>query len=151
MSIKILTTNRRARFEYEILETREAGIELKGTEVKSIRLGQINLSEGFCRISEDMQAMLQNVHIAPYDFGNRHNHDPLRPRRLLLHREEIRRLYGKIREQGLTLIPLKLYLKKGCVKLELGLVKGKKLHDKREAIKRREAQREVERSLRDSG
>ncbi|MDP7630916.1 MAG: SsrA-binding protein SmpB, partial [SAR324 cluster bacterium] len=128
-----------------------AGIELKGTEVKSIRLGQINLTEGFCRISEDLQAMLQNVHISPYDFGNRHNHDPLRPRRLLLHREEIRRLYGKIREQGLTLIPLKLYLKKGCVKLELGLVKGKKLHDKREAIKRREAQREVERSLRDSG
>ena len=151
MSIKILTTNRRARFEYEILETREAGIELKGTEVKSIRLGQINLSEGFCRISEDMQAMLQNVHIAPYDFGTRHNHDPLRPRRLLLHREEIYRLYGKIREQGLTLIPLKLYLKKGRVKLELGLVKGKKLHDKREAIKRRDAQREVERSLRDSG
>jgi SsrA-binding protein len=151
MSIKILTTNRRARFEYEILETREAGIELKGTEVKSIRLGQINLSEGFCRISEDMQAMLQNVHIAPYDFGNRHNHDPLRPRRLLLHREEIYRLYGKIREQGLTLIPLKLYLKKGRVKLEIGLVKGKKLHDKREAIKRRDAQREVERSLRDSG
>ena len=151
MSIKILTTNRRARFEYEILETREAGIELKGTEVKSIRLGQINLTEGFCRISEDLQAMLQNVHISPYDFGNQHNHDPLRPRRLLLHREEIRRLYGKIREQGLTLIPLKLYLKKGCVKLELGLVKGKKLHDKREAIKRREAQREVERSLRDSG
>ena len=151
MSIKILTTNRRARFEYEILETREAGIELKGTEVKSIRLGQINLSEGFCRISEDMQAMLQNVHIAPYDFGNRHNHDPLRPRRLLLHREEIYRLYGKIRAQGLTLIPLKLYLKKGHVKLELGLVKGKKLHDKREAIKRRDAQREVERSLRDSG
>jgi SsrA-binding protein len=151
MSIKILTTNRRARFEYEILETRESGIELKGTEVKSIRLGQINLSEGFCRISEDMQAMLQNVHIAPYDFGNRHNHDPLRPRRLLLHREEIYRLYGKIREQGLTLIPLKLYLKKGRVKLELGLVKGKKLHDKREAIKRRDAQREVERSLRDSG
>ena len=151
MSIKILTTNRRARFEYEILETREAGIELKGTEVKSIRLGQINLSEGFCRISEDMQAMLQNVHIAPYDFGNRHNHDPLRPRRLLLHREEIYRLYGKIREQGLTLIPLKLYLKKGRVKLELGLVKGKKLHDKREAIQRRDAHREVERSLRDSG
>ena len=151
MSIKTLTTNRRARFEYEILETREAGIELKGTEVKSIRLGQINLSEGFCRISEDMQAMLQNVHIAPYDFGNRHNHDPLRPRRLLLHREEIYRLYGKIREQGLTLIPLKLYLKKGRVKLEIGLVKGKKLHDKREAIKRRDAQREVERSLRDSG
>jgi|TARA_B110000116_G_C16394013_1_gene384262 SsrA-binding protein len=151
MSIKILTTNRRARFEYEILETREAGIELKGTEVKSIRLGQINLSEGFCRISEDMQAMLQNVHIAPYDFGNRHNHDPLRPRRLLLHREEIYRLYGKIREQGLTLIPLKLYLKKGRVKLEIGLVKGKKLHDKRETIKRRDAQREVERSLRDSG
>lgn len=151
MSVKILTTNRRARFEYEILETREAGIELKGTEVKSIRMGRINLTEGFCRISEDMQALLQNVHISPYDFGNRHNHDPLRPRRLLLHREEIRRLYGKIREQGLTLIPLKLYLKKGRIKLEVGLAKGKKLHDKRETIKRREAQRDVERSLRDSG
>ena len=94
--------------------------------------------------------MLQNVHISPYNFGNRHNHDPLRPRRLLLHREEIRRLYGKIREQGLTLIPLKLYLKKGRIKLELGLAKGKKLHDKRDVLKRREAQREVERSLRDS-
>ncbi|MEC7418002.1 MAG: SsrA-binding protein SmpB [SAR324 cluster bacterium] len=151
MSVKILTTNRRARFEYEILETREAGIELKGTEVKSIRMGRINLTEGFCRISENMQALLQNVHISPYDFGNRHNHDPLRPRRLLLHREEIRRLYGKIREQGLTLIPLKLYLKKGRIKLEVGLAKGKKLHDKRETIKRREAQRDVERSLRDSG
>ena len=150
MSVKILTTNRRARFEYEILETREAGIELKGTEVKSIRMGRINLTEGFCRISENMQALLQNVHISPYDFGNRHNHDPLRPRRLLLHREEIRRLYGKIREQGLTLIPLKLYLKKGRIKLEVGLAKGKKLHDKRETIKRREAQRDVERSLRDS-
>ena len=150
MSVKTLTTNRRARFEYEILETREAGIELKGTEVKSIRLGKINLTEGYCRISEDMQALLQNVHISPYNFGNRHNHDPLRPRRLLLHREEIRRLYGKIREQGLTLIPLKLYLKKGRIKLELGLAKGKKLHDKRDVLKRREAQREVERSLRDS-
>ena len=150
MSVKTLTTNRRARFEYEILETREAGIELKGTEVKSIRLGKINLTEGYCRISEDMQAMLQNVHISPYNFGNRHNHDPLRPRRLLLHREEIRRWYGKIREQGLTLIPLKLYLKKGRIKLELGLAKGKKLHDKRDVLKRREAQREVERSLRDS-
>ena len=94
--------------------------------------------------------MLQNVHISPYNFGNRHNHDPLRPRRLLLHREEIRRWYGKIREQGLTLIPLKLYLKKGRIKLELGLAKGKKLHDKRDVLKRREAQREVERSLRDS-
>ena len=94
--------------------------------------------------------MLQDVHISPYNFGNRHNHDPLRPRRLLLHREEIRRLYGKIREQGLTLIPLKLYLKKGRIKLELGLAKGKKLHDKRDVLKRREAQREVERSLRDS-
>jgi len=150
MSVKTLITNRRARFEYEILETREAGIELKGTEVKSIRLGGINLTEGYCRISEDMQAMLQNVHISPYNFGNRHNHDPLRPRRLLLHREEIRRWYGKIREQGLTLIPLKLYLKKGRIKLELGLAKGKKLHDKRDVLKRREAQREVERSLRDS-
>ncbi|MGA1598313.1 MAG: SsrA-binding protein SmpB [bacterium] len=149
MSIKILVTNRRARFDYEVLQTIEAGIELRGTEVKSIREGKVNLTEGYCRVGEDLQAYLLNVHVSPYDFGNRHNHDPLRERRLLLHRQEIRRLYGQVREQGLTLIPLKLYLKKGKVKLELGLVRGKRQHDKRETMKKRDAQREIERVLSD--
>ncbi len=149
METKVLINNRRARFDYEVLQTLEAGIALRGTEVKSIREGKINLTEGFCRISERLEVFLVNVHISPYDFGNRHNHDPLRERRLLLHRSEIRRLYGLVREQGLTLIPLKLYLKRGRVKVELGLVRGKKHHDKRDSIKKKDAQREVERALRD--
>ncbi len=149
METKVLINNRRARFDYEVLQSFEAGIALRGTEVKSIREGKINLTEGFCRISERLEVFLVNVHISPYDFGNRHNHDPLRERRLLLHRSEIRRLYGLVREQGLTLIPLKLYLKRGRVKVQLGLVRGKKTHDKRDSIKKKDAQREVERTLRD--
>ena len=147
MNYKSLATNRRAKFEYSILKTMEAGIELRGTEVKSIRNSMINISESYCRIDEQMQAYLLNAHISHYDFGNRHNHDPLRKRRLLLHRNEIRRLYGQVRQQGLTLIPMKVYLKKGLIKVEIGVGKGKKLHDKRDTIKRREAQRDVERAL----
>ena len=146
---KTLANNRRARHEYLILKAMEAGIELRGTEVKSIREGMINLSESYCVIDEKMQAFLLNAHISHYNFGNRHNHDPLRKRRLLLHRHEIRRLYGQIKQQGLTLIPLKIYLKKGLIKLEIGLAKGKKLHDKRDTMKKKEAQREVERSLKE--
>ena len=147
MSIKIITTNRKARFEYEILHTVEAGIELKGTEVKSIRMGQVNIADGYCRVTPNMQIFLGNVHINPFEFGNRNNHEAIRDRRLLLHKNEIRRLYGQSREKGLTLIPLKVYLKNGKVKVELGLVKGKKIHDKRESLKRADAQREIERSL----
>ena len=141
---RVLAQNRRARFEYEILKTYEVGIELKGTEVKSIREGKINLSESYCRVTELMEGWLMQCHISQYDFGNRHNHDPVRPRRLLLHKGELRRLYGQIREAGLTIVPLKVYLKKGLIKLEIALVKGKKIHDKRETLKKREVNREME-------
>lgn len=147
MSIKIIAKNRKARFEYEILQTIEAGIELKGTEIKSMRMGRVNLKDGYCRVDGRLQVYLLNVHIAQYDYGNRYNHDPLRERRLLLHKYEIRRLYGQIREKGLTIIPLKVFFKKGLVKVELGLVKGKKIYDKRDSMKRQDANREIERNL----
>ena len=115
MPSKTLAKNRKARFEYEIQNTMEVGIVLKGTEVKSIRAGQINITESFCRVDDHLQVYLLNAHVSQYDFGNIHNHDPLRPRRLLLHRSEIRRLYGQVKEQGLTLIPIKIYLKRGIV------------------------------------
>ncbi len=149
MSSKTLARNRKARFEYEILKSMEVGIVLHGTEVKSIRAGHINLAESYCKVSDRMQVHLMNAHVSQYDFGNIHNHDPLRARKLLLHKSEIRRLYGQVKEQGLTLIPLKIYLKKGLIKMELAMGKGKKLHDKRESLKKRDAQREVERSLKD--
>ena len=148
-NIKSLVTNRKATFEYEILQKLEAGIELRGTEAKSIRLGQVNISESHCRISNDFQAYLVNMNVAPYAFGNRVNHEAKRDRRLLLHRNEIRRLYGQSREKGLTLIPLKVYLSKGKIKVEIALVKGKKLFDKRETLKNKDAQIEIARGLRD--
>ena len=147
MTSKTLAKNRKARFEYEIQKTMEVGIVLLGTEVKSVRAGQINLAESYCRVDDSLQVYLQNAHISQYDFGNRHNHEPLRPRRLLFHRSEIRRLYGQVKEQGLTLIPLKIYLKGGIIKMELALGRGKKLHDKRQTIRKRDAQRDVERAL----
>ncbi len=147
MPSKTLAKNRKARFEYEIQNTMEVGIVLKGTEVKSIRAGQINLTESFCRVDDHLQVYLLNAHVSQYDFGNIHNHDPLRPRRLLLHRSEIRRLYGQVKEQGLTLIPIKIYLKGGIIKMELALGRGKKMHDKRQTIKKRDAERDLERAL----
>ena len=125
----------------------EVGIVLKGTEVKSVRAGQINITESFCRVDDHLQVYLLNAHISQYDFGNIHNHDPLRPRRLLLHRSEIRRLYGQVKEQGLTLIPIKIYLKGGIIKMELALGRGKKMYDKRQTMKKRDAERDVERAL----
>ena len=147
MAAKTLAKNRKARFDYEIQKTMEVGIVLQGTEVKSIRAGQINLAESYCRVDDNLQIYLINAHISQYDFGNRHNHDPLRPKCLLLHRSEIRRLYGQVKEQGLTLIPLKIYLKRGIIKMELALGRGKKLYDKRQTMKKHDAQREVERAL----
>ena len=147
MSSKTLAKNRKARFEYEIQNTMEVGIVLKGTEVKSIRAGQINITESFCRVDDHLQVYLLNAHVSQYDFGNIHNHDPLRPRRLLLHRSEIRRLYGQVKEQGLTLIPIKIYLKGGIIKMELALGRGKKMYDKRQTMKKRDAERDVERAL----
>ena len=149
MKVKTLAKNRRARFEYDIEKTMEVGIVLEGTEVKSIKAGKINITDSFCKVNENLEVYLLNTHISHYNFGNRHNHDPIRPRLLLLHRSEIKRLYGQLKEKGLTLIPLKIYLKGGLIKLELGLGRGKKLHDKRLTIKKREAQRELEKIIKE--
>ena len=146
-SYKVITDNRKARFLYEILETYEAGIQLMGTEVKSIRGGKINLQDGYALIRSG-EVWLINVHISPYTTSSQYfNHDPRRTRKLLLHRQEIRKLIGKVEQQGLTLVPLKMYLKRGLVKVSIGLGKGKKLHDKREDIKRRDDQRDIQRAM----
>jgi SsrA-binding protein len=145
----MVASNRRAYHEYHVLETYEAGIALVGTEVKALREGKANLQDSFARI-EHGEVLLHHCHIQPYSHGNIQNHDPLRVRKLLLHRNEIQRLLGKTQEQGLTLIPLKLYFNKvGRAKVELGLAKGKTGPDKRESIKRREATREIRRGIRE--
>lgn len=144
-AIKIISDNRKARFLYEILETYEAGIQLIGTEVKSIRAGKVNMQDGYV-IIRNREAWLLNVHISPYQSsGDYFNHDPRRTRKLLLHRKEIDRLVGKVEQKGLTIVPLKMYLKRGMVKVSVGLARGKKLHDKRETIKRRQDEREMQR------
>ncbi|HID95591.1 MAG TPA: SsrA-binding protein SmpB [Candidatus Latescibacteria bacterium] len=138
--------NRRARHYFEILDTIEAGIALWGTEVKSIRSGKANLRDSFARI-EGGEVFLYNLHISPYQQGNRYNHDPMRTRKLLLHRSQIKHLAGKVQEKGLTLVPLALYFKNGRVKVELALARGKRKYDRREDVIEREAQREMERAL----
>jgi len=142
---QVVARNRKASFQYEILETMEAGLALRGTEVKSLRAGRANLQEAFARFDRG-ELWLYNLHIAPYDAGNRFNHDPLRPRKLLLHRHELRRLLGQVEQRGLTLVPLDLYFRRGVAKVTLALVRGKKLHDKREALRQRELGREMERA-----
>lgn len=144
---KIIADNRQARFQYEILETYEAGIQLLGTEVKSIRAGKINLKDGFALIRNG-EALLLNVHISPHHTTSQiFNHDPRRTRKLLLRRDEIRKLVGKVEQQGLTLVPLKMYLKRGWVKVDIGLARGKKLHDKRDDMRKRQDQRDMQRAL----
>jgi SsrA-binding protein len=144
---KVVSDNRQARHQYEILETYEAGIELMGSEVKSIRQGRVNLRDGFAQI-KDGELWLQNIHISPYEMTNRaYNHEAKRPRRLLLHRDEIRKLIGKVEQKGLTLVPLKMYLKGGWIKVTIALARGKKLHDKRESLKRKQEKRETDRAL----
>lgn len=144
---KIVSDNRQARYLYEILETYEAGIELVGTEVKSIRAGKVNLRDGYAFIKNG-EVWLSNVHISPYQAsGNYFNHDALRIRKLLLHRQEINKLIGQTEQKGLTLVPLKMYLKKGRVKVAIGLGRGKKLHDKRESVKKRDDQRDMARAM----
>ena len=140
----VVTTNRQAYHDYFVEETYEAGLELRGTEVKSIRASHVNLRGAYARL-KDGEVWLEGAHIAEYEQGTYMNHDPLRPRRLLLHRREIDRLVGKVQAKGLTLIPLKLYFKHNRVKVEVGLCRGKKLYDKREAIKERETARELQR------
>lgn len=137
-------TNRKAHYDYEIIEKYEAGIVLKGTEVKSIREGRANIKDSFARIVKD-EAFLMNMHISPYSHGNVHNHDPLRTRKLLLNRKEINRLLGLMTRKGLALIPLSVYFKKGKVKVEIALAKGKKEYDRREDIKKKDIAREESR------
>lgn len=146
MSTKVAATNRKARHEYQIEETIEAGIELQGTEVKSIRRGSISLQDGFALVRNG-EIFLMNVYIAPYQEGNRYNPDPLRKRKLLLNRQEIYRLQSKVKEQGYTLVPLKIYFKNGWAKIELALARGLAKYDKREKIKKRESEREMRRVL----
>ena len=142
--IKIVAENRRARRDYFIVDQYEAGMVLRGTEVKSLRQGRANLKDSYAQI-KDGEVFVYQLHIAPYPFAYYDNHDPLRPRKLLLHQHEIKRLYGKINEKGHTLIPIRIYFKNGKVKILLALAKGKRKYDKREAIKRRDEQRELER------
>src|ERR687892_101001 len=139
--------NKRARHDYHILETWEAGVVLSGTEVKSLRQGKANLTDAYATV-RDGEVFLLNLHISPYEQGNQFNHDPTRTRKLLLHKREIRRMIGAVERQGLTLIPLELYFKRGRAKVALALGKGKKLHDKRETSRQRDADREMARALR---
>ena len=143
---KVVARNRRARHEFDILETVEAGMELKGPEVKSIRAGHVSFQDAFARV-ERGEVWLHSLHISPYEQANRANVDPVRPRRLLLNRREIRHLGAKVDEKGLTLVPLDVFFSRGYAKVTLGVARGRKLHDKREALKRREQEREAQRAM----
>ena len=146
---RVIADNRQARHNYFVLEALEAGIELVGTEVKSIRCGGVNLKDSWCEI-QDGQIFVNGMHISRYEKGNIFNRDPRRTRRLLIHKAEIRKLFDKVRQEGLTLIPLKLYYKGSRVKMELGLCKGKKLYDKREDLAKKQSQRDIERAFKES-
>ncbi len=147
--MKVITENRKARHDYHILETFEAGISLQGTEVKSLRAGKVNLKDSYAFI-KDGEMFLEGVHISPYEAGNRFNHDPERRRKLLMHRYEIRKLTGKIKEKGLSLVPLRMYLNdRGICKVELALAQGKKLYDKRQDLAKKDASRDIERAFKE--
>ena len=148
MPDKTVAVNRRARHEYAVEETLEAGIALTGTEIKSIRAGRVNLAEAYARI-ERGEAWLIGAHIATYEQGNRNNHEPTRTRKLLLHRDQIAELVGRTQAKGFTLVPLRLYIRNGMAKLEIGVARGKKAYDKRRTIAERDARRELERSTKE--
>lgn len=145
-NFKTIAENRQVRHEYFIIESLEAGIELVGTEVKSIRQGGVNLKDSWCSI-EDGELFVKQMHISPYDHGNIFNKDPMRTRKLLVHKNEIMRLFGKVKQEGLTLIPVSMYFKGSRVKVQVGLCKGKKLHDKRDDMAARAAKRDIERAV----
>jgi len=149
MGEKLICNNKKAYHEYFIEEKFEAGMVLTGTEVKSLRLGKANMSDSFAMVKSG-EAFLHNLHISPYAFGNRENHDPERMRKLLLHKTEIVKLFGRVREQGYSLVPLRLYFKNGLVKVEMGLAKGKKLYDKREDMKKKDHSRDMAQALKAS-
>ena len=146
MSIKVVATNRKAKHEYFLLDEFEAGISLQGSEIKSIRAGQVSLAEAYIRV-DGRNAWLVDAHIAPYEQANRNNHEPKRQRRLLLHKKEIKKLWDAIRLKGVTIVPTRVYLKKGYAKVEIAIAKGKKLYDKRRVLARRETEREIERQI----
>ena len=146
--IKVVTKNREAYHAYFVIEEFEAGISLAGTEVKSIRQGTLSLKDAWCGV-KDGELWIRQMHISPYEKGNIFNRDPVRQRRLLMHKREINRLYGKIKQEGLTVIPLSIYLKNSLVKLEIGLARGKKLYDKRESAAKRDASREIDRTMKE--
>ncbi|MBE0574783.1 MAG: SsrA-binding protein SmpB [Desulfuromonadales bacterium] len=148
MSIKIIANNKKAYHEYFVDEVFEAGLALQGTEVKAVRMGQVSIKEAYCRIRNG-EVFVDNMNISPYEQGNRENHDPLRQRKLLLHRPEIDKLIKKVDEKGLTLVPTKIYFKGRLAKLEIGVCRGKKLYDKRESLKSKQANREANRAMRD--
>lgn len=146
--VKIMARNQKARHEYFIEETFESGIELVGTEVKSVRAGTLSLKESWCQI-KDGEIFIKQLHIAPYEKGNIFNKDPLRPRRLLMHKREISRLYGKVKQDGFSIVPLSVYLKNSRVKVEIALCRGKKLYDKRDDAAVRDAKRQIDRAMKD--
>jgi SsrA-binding protein len=145
--VKVVATNRKAGHEFFLLERFEAGISLQGSEIKSIRAGQVSLAEAYVRV-DGHEAWLEDAHIAPYEQAGQFNHEPRRPRRLLLHRREIRQLWDEVRQKGMTIVPTRIYLKSGRAKLEIAVAKGKKLYDKRQAIAKRDAEREFARDFR---
>jgi SsrA-binding protein len=147
MSVKIIASNRKANFEYFLLEHFEAGIALQGSEIKSIRAGQISLTEAYVQV-DGREAWLIGAHIAPYDPASRYNHDPIRPRRLLLHRREIKGLWDAVRQKGVTIVPVRVYLKEGRAKVDIAIGKGKKLYDKRHEIAKRDLERDIDRKQR---
>lgn len=146
-NVKTVSTNRKARFEYFLIETFEAGIALQGSEIKSVRAGQVSLTEAYVQ-TDGQEAWLMGAHIAPYEQANRFNHDPLRPRRLLLHKKEIRQLWDSVRQKGMTIVPTRVYLKDGRAKVEVALARGKKSYDKRETIAKRDRERDSAREMR---
>ncbi|CAM3976652.1 SsrA-binding protein SmpB [Catellicoccus marimammalium] len=143
---QVIAQNKKARHDYTILETYEAGIVLQGTEIKSIRNRRVNLKDGFIRV-RNQEAFLYNVHISPYEQGNLFNHDPLRTRKLLLHKKQIKKLAEEQKQSGITIVPLKIYLKDGFAKVLIGVAKGKKQYDKREALKEKDMKRDIQRTL----
>jgi SsrA-binding protein len=143
---RVVVRNRKARHDFHVLETWEAGLALQGTEVKSLRDGRANLQDAFAR-PERGELWLHNLHISPYEPGNRYNHDPLRPRKLLLHKREIRKMVAQVEQQGLTLVPLDIHFKRGLAKITLALARGKQQHDRRDDLRRRDAEREMERAF----
>ena len=147
--MKIVSQNKKAYHDFFILDTYEAGIELKGTEIKSVRKGSVNLKDSFIRIKND-EAFIENMHIAPYEQGNRFNHEPLRTRKLLLHKKQIKKLQKEVKENGLTIFPTKLYFNTSKLKVEVALARGKKLYDKRQDLKEKDSKRDIERALKNA-